>query len=211
MANSASLDSQALGGQSLNLTTLTDVIAYLTHDGTSTNIEKTGNTGVISITPTPAYSGTDSAIPSDITTTDGTPSDITNGKNMPYNNDDAPINLLYSFGVAAGEQTAAILFDTYAVDNTALPIAITVRDAASNILIQEDLTGITNQGYRDKYLIFTLTSDASETWTVDIETDPATTNDVWLEPIAAWITNATGGGGISIPVVMNHLRNQGIS
>ena len=210
----STLDSEAHGAQTLNITTL-GTEDWESRTTAPATIRKTGGGSKISVQGYIAGSPEDFTetddVESNITTTDSDGADLTAENTFDGIVSTDELSIIYSIDVEIGTQTCGILGSVYLGDslpNNGDPFSIVVKDGGGNTLSTDEMDSITADEYDDYYLQFTFVSDADQTWTVEIKTASGKTKQAWLTHVCVWLTTAVAATGAVIPVFMNQYKQR---
>lgn len=148
-------------------------------------------------------------------TSDGSPtasgSDSDGARNDAFNTTDTG-GWSFTATVGTGERKLRVFFGRYSDSAAANTFAVTASISDGSTGDQTlNITGITSD--QDGYVDITVAAgSAGQTLTVVVKNNTTGSNFFRTVNLRGyWLSVEAAGGGISIPVVMNHLRNQGIA
>jgi hypothetical protein len=224
----ASVTSQVQGNSTVNLTALGGQDWWYTTSG-GVLYRKSGGGSKINVAFA-EYPATFPAIPSSprvqdswgggfqntsVNWSDGTPGNLSGQTTAGFISGNASNKgAKTTIDMAVGTQAVEINVGAY-VDANGLQYQVHVTSPSAGVLLNQTLTGTSVNTDTDKKIILSCVCDTPETWTFDIyqKLQASSFGDGYfgIRYVHLGTASGGGGGGISIPVVMQHLRNQGVS
>jgi hypothetical protein len=177
MAATCTITSQTITNSAVNLTTKGGQ-DYHCVNGSGTLITKTGGGSKISVFGYDSgshtrdiaytsfnYGGGFASTP--VTTTDGTPSDVTSNTACAYLVGAVEMGFIPRVTMAVGTQAVEINIGIF-MNTARLPCHVKVTSPSAGVLLDVDLTGFTADTDQDKVLILSCVVETAEDWDFDV-------------------------------------------